>query len=75
VLVVEDEAAVRRALAVTLRSLNLRVLEAVSGEEALEMLERHEVALVLSDVVMPRIGGIALFQTLRERVWRCRWCC
>jgi CheY-like chemotaxis protein len=67
VLVVEDDAAVRRALSAALRSLNVRVLEAASGEEALGMLERHKVALVLSDVLMAQIGGIALFQGLRAR--------
>ncbi|MGD2178633.1 MAG: PAS domain S-box protein [Anaerolineae bacterium] len=67
VLVVEDQASLRSALITTLQSLNYRVLEAASGEAALAMLERHEVALVMSDVVMPRMGGIALFHALHER--------
>jgi CheY-like chemotaxis protein len=49
--------------------LNYRVLEAANGHEALATLERYhdEVALVLSDVVMPKMGGIALLHALRER--------
>ena len=40
--------------------------------EALDILEQHatEIALILSDLVMPELGGQALFHTLQERVWR-----
>jgi DNA-binding NtrC family response regulator len=66
--VVEDDAVVRKALADSLQLLNYRVLGVANGQEALEMLEqrRGEVALVLSDVVMPQMGGIALLQALKE---------
>ena len=69
ILVVEDDAVVRKALADSLKLLNYRVLEVANGREALEMLDRHEgeVVLVLSDVVMPRMSGIALLHALRER--------
>jgi PAS domain S-box-containing protein len=67
VLVVEDEATLRGALAETIRSLNYRVLEAGNGIGALDVLQRHEVALVLSDVIMPRMGGISLLNVMRER--------
>ena len=48
--------------------LGYRVLEAANGRQALDILERHakEIALVLSDVVMPHMGGIALFHTLKQ---------
>ena len=37
-------------------------------EEALELLEQHDgIALVLSDVVMPKMGGISLLKTMKER--------
>lgn len=77
VLVVEDDAAMREALVDSLELLNYRVLAAANGQEALEILERQtlqvsedsslEVALVLSDVVMPRMGGIALLHALKQR--------
>ncbi|MDY7080573.1 MAG: PAS domain S-box protein [Chloroflexota bacterium] len=69
ILVVEDNAAARRALMESLELLNYRVLEAANGQEALAVLERHgdEIALVLSDVVMPGMGGISLLHVLRER--------
>jgi PAS domain S-box-containing protein len=69
ILVVEDDPATKRALVDSLEMLNYRVLEAANGHEALATLERYhdEVALVLSDVVMPKMGGIALLHALRER--------
>jgi two-component system, cell cycle sensor histidine kinase and response regulator CckA len=69
VLVVEDEAPVRQALAHLLGDLNYRVLTAASAEQALEMHEAHEpeVALVLTDLVMPGMGGLRLVSELRER--------
>jgi two-component system cell cycle sensor histidine kinase/response regulator CckA len=69
VLVVEDDAALRKALAGTLELLNYRVLEAADGREALDILEGRagEVSLVLSDLVMPEMGGQALFHALRQR--------
>jgi len=69
VLVVEDNAALRQALAGILESLNYRVLEAADGREALDVLEQRteDVALVLSDLVMPEMGGQALFQAMRQR--------
>ena len=68
ILVVEDNQATRGALIDSLELLGYRVLEAVDGRDALAVLEQHqEVALVLSDVVMPEMGGIALFHTLRQQ--------
>ena len=72
VLVVEDGDTVRAALVESLQGLNYRTLEAVNGQQALALMEEHgdQVALVLSDVVMPGMGGKALFRALREWGWR-----
>ena len=69
VLVVEDEPPVRQALAQALGELNYRVLVASSAEQALELHAAHadEVSLVLTDLVMPGMGGLRLVQELRER--------
>jgi two-component system cell cycle sensor histidine kinase/response regulator CckA len=69
VLVVEDSASTRQALVESLELLNYRVVEASNGREALELLDRRgqEVALVVSDVVMPEMGGIALLEALGQR--------
>jgi CheY-like chemotaxis protein len=69
ILVVEDDDVVRSVLAESLEMLNYRVLEAADGVEALALLEQRgdEIEMVLSDVVMPEMGGIALLRILRER--------
>jgi two-component system cell cycle sensor histidine kinase/response regulator CckA len=69
ILVVEDSASARRAVVESLELLGYQVLEVANGQEALTVLEEHgeEIALVLSDVVMPGMGGVALLHALRER--------
>ena len=68
VLVVEDDATVRTALLDVLRSLNYNPLSAQQGRDALDILDEHpEITLILSDVVMPEMGGKELYQILRER--------
>jgi CheY-like chemotaxis protein len=69
VLVVEDEAPVRTTLAHLLAELNYQVLTASSAENALEVHAAHagHVALVLTDLVMPGMGGIGLVRDLRQR--------
>ncbi len=58
VLVVEDEGALREAIADHLRNQGYRVLTAVDGVEALEVLARNsDVAILISDLIMPRMGG------------------
>jgi DNA-binding response OmpR family regulator len=60
---------VRETLAEMLRELNYQVLSASCAEEALELHHEHAdvIALVLTDLVMPGTGGIALGRTIRER--------
>ncbi len=69
ILVVEDENTVRAALAATLEQLGYQVLAAANGQEALKMLalRADEISLVLSDFVMPIMGGRALFGAMRQR--------
>jgi two-component system cell cycle sensor histidine kinase/response regulator CckA len=69
ILVVEDNRDARSAVAESLKLMNYRVVEAANGREALEVLEERagEIALVLSDVVMPEMSGTTLLQTMRAR--------
>ncbi len=71
ILVVEDNAVLRRALCETLVDSGYQVREAPDGLAALALLEEESggVDVVLSDVVMPRMGGMALANALRERNW------
>ena len=69
ILLVEDNPVMLQAMLVSLESLNYQVLRASSGREALAIFAQHrkEIDLVLSDLVMPEIGGMELFQALKMR--------
>jgi CheY-like chemotaxis protein len=66
VLLVEDEDAVRRIMSTVLKRQGYTVLEASTPIIALELFERHadEIDLLLTDVVMPVMGGPALAQRM-----------
>ena len=68
-LLVEDEDAVRSFASRALASRGYKILEAASGVEALEIMEREQgqVDLVVSDVVMPEMDGPTLLRHLRGR--------
>ena len=66
-LLVEDDVTLRTSLAELLELWGYRVVQATSGEEALALLHGGTaVELVLSDVVMPRLGGVALVKSLQR---------
>ena len=69
VLLVEDDPATRKALEVMLKVHNYRVLIANNGLKALELLEQEAdaVVLVVSDVVMPQMGGLDLYECIQPR--------
>ena len=68
ILFVEDEDAVRGVAARLLRARGYEVIEAGSGEEALELAEQHagESDLMISDVVMPGMQGPDLLKQARQ---------
>jgi len=67
VLLVDDEDALRRALGRRLRADGHTVLEAPRAADALEMLERHFVEVMVSDITMPDMDGVELLRRARER--------
>jgi two-component system cell cycle sensor histidine kinase/response regulator CckA len=68
VLLVEDEEAVRAFGSRALRNKGYNVLEANSGEQALEVLRdsAEQIDLLITDVVMPKVDGPTLVKTVRE---------
>ena len=67
ILVVDDEPQILSALKRALRNQNYSVLFANDGDEALEILNQHEVNLILSDYMMPGISGTELL-TQAEKI-------
>lgn len=67
-LVIEDEPALREALVESLELWHYKVRQTSNGEEALALLDQNvPVDLIVSDVIMPKMGGVTFVQTLRQR--------
>jgi putative two-component system response regulator len=66
-LIVDDEPRLRQVLLHLMRGDGFSCMEASNGVEAIELLERQSVPLVMSDMRMPRMDGIELLKTLRQR--------
>ena len=67
IMIVEDDAALREALTDTLTVAGYEVIPAAGAPEALELLERDTVTLVVSDVAMQPMDGEALLAELKRR--------
>jgi len=65
ILVVDDDPQIRRVMKATLVGHNYEVIEARTGEEALEIIPRESPNLVLLDMNMPGIGGLETCRALR----------
>ena len=66
IMVVEDDLHTRRLMQAVLEQNGYSTIPAGDGEEALEMMDRHHVDLILLDVMMPRMDGLQLTRRLRE---------
>ena len=67
ILVVDDQQIMLLLLETHLRQAGFTPLAASSGAEALALLEQRQVELMISDLVMPEMGGIQLMELVRER--------
>jgi two-component system chemotaxis response regulator CheY len=65
ILAVDDSASMRQMVSATLKSGGYEVVQAVDGVEALEYARTQGADLVLTDINMPRMDGIALVKALR----------
>ena len=66
VLVVEDDRDLRQLFARVLQRSGYETLEAGDGQQALEVLEREYVDVIISDIMMPVMDGYELVRSLRE---------
>jgi two-component system chemotaxis response regulator CheY len=65
--VVDDSATIRQVVSFTLKDAGFAVVEAVDGQDGLERADRQRLDLVITDLNMPRMDGIALIRGLRAR--------
>lgn len=66
ILVVDDEPQLRRVMRTTLTDLGYTVIDAKTGEDALELLRHDQPDLILLDLNMPGIGGLETCRAIRE---------
>ncbi|MBI2818896.1 MAG: sigma-54-dependent Fis family transcriptional regulator [Acidobacteria bacterium] len=67
VLIVDDQEMVRGMCQQVIDSLGFRAILAESGDEALELLDRHPVDILIADLKMPGMSGIELLDRVKAR--------
>ena len=69
ILVVEDDPSTRQALRALLEMNNYQVLLAENGVQALDIFDEQSdsIILVISDIIMPKMGGLALHREIKKR--------
>jgi DNA-binding NtrC family response regulator len=68
ILLVDDHTLVRQATSKILHRLGYRVYETDSGDKALQLFDQHrqEIAMLISDIVMPTMDGVTLSNRILE---------
>ncbi|MFC5589470.1 response regulator transcription factor [Sporosarcina soli] len=66
VLVADDDQDIRNGIEIYLKNEGYEVLKAADGQEALELLEAHDVHLLILDIMMPNMDGITATFKIRE---------
>jgi len=66
ILVVDDDPDIMRIVLHTLNNAGYRAIPAYGGEDALRKVERDDFALILTDLAMPQMSGVALIDALRN---------
>jgi signal transduction histidine kinase/CheY-like chemotaxis protein len=66
ILVVDDERGIRDLLSLELGSRDYKVSTAANGEEALEKIKNEKFQLVISDIKMPRMGGLEMLEAIKK---------
>lgn len=69
ILIIDDEKDLRAVLSAALHDEGYEILEAANGEEGLKMALEHKPALILLDVIMPKMTGLEMLEKLREDEW------
>lgn len=66
IMTVDDSATIRQMVALTLRDAGYEVIEAVDGRDALDVLARESVHMLITDLNMPNLDGVGLIRAVRQ---------
>lgn len=70
ILIVEDDKNLRKLMITYLKKSNYNTYEATNGEEALNVLDKNYIDLIISDVMMPKMDGFDLIKELRTNMYK-----
>jgi two-component system chemotaxis response regulator CheY len=65
ILIVDDSETIRITVSATLEGAGFTVIQAVDGMDGLARLAEHEIALIILDVNMPRLGGLEMLEKIK----------
>lgn len=66
IMIVEDDTNQRKLMATALEQYGYNVVQACDGIDALEQLDKKHIDLIILDIMMPRMDGFELTETLRQ---------
>ena len=66
IMIVDDSASMRRVVGIALKGAGYEVLEGVDGKDALSKLKGQKVHMIISDVNMPVMDGIAFLKAVKQ---------
>lgn len=66
ILVVDDDTAILRLLSTNLKARGYEVLTATDGEQALEVVQKEYIDLIILDIMMPKVDGVQVCRHIRE---------
>lgn len=68
ILIIDDDLSLQAMLDMALRKENYTVIAAHDGQEGLELIETLQPNLIISDIMMPNMDGVEMFQHIKERL-------
>lgn len=68
ILFLEDEPTIREVLTEYMKMQNYRVICAMDGEEALELLGKQQFDMAVLDIMVPKVSGLEVLQYIKEHI-------